>query len=108
MKRVQLGYVPTNRSRYTVNVAIAFGRRRERFPASGRRHKSYDSLLHAFSKKIAPARLRRAAVLQFKRALPRIAFDFRENLLTAGSYAGLSRRSVFARRLSSAGYLSAP
>ena len=107
-KRTQLGYVPTSRSRYTANVAIAFGRRRARFLASGRRHKSYDSLLHAFAKKIAPARFRRAAVTRFKRVLPRTVFDFRENLLATANYAGLGHRCALARRLSASSYLSAP
>jgi hypothetical protein len=94
VKRSQLGYIPTSRSRYTANVAVMFGRRRARFPASGRRRKSYDSLLHAFAKKVGPARLRRASVTQFKRALPRIVFDFRENLLTTIVSAMLDRHRV--------------
>jgi len=65
-KRTQDGYTPTNRSRYTDNVATTFGRRRVRFPASGRRRRSYDSLLHAFAKKISPSRFRRTSKLRFR------------------------------------------
>lgn len=107
-KRLQADYVPTSRSRYSANVAIAFGRQRARFPASGRRLKSYDALLHAFTKKTAPARFRRSAVTKFKRALPRTTFDFRENLLSTGTYAGLNRRRNLSYQLGSASYLSAP
>jgi len=108
VKRPRVGYIPTSRSRYTANVAIMFGRRRARFPAAGRRRKSYDSLLHAFAKKVAPARFRRASITQFKRALPRIAGEFRENLLTTVSPAGLTRRRALSRELSKPAYLSAP
>lgn len=107
-KRLQADYIPTSRSRYTANVAIAFGRQRARFPASGRRFKSYDALLHAFTKKIAPARFRRVAVTKFKRALPRTVSDFRENLLSTGVYAGLNRRRSLSCQLASTSYLSAP
>lgn len=107
-KRTQLGYTPTVRSRYTANVAVVFGRRRARFPASGRRHKSYDSLLHAFAKKTAPARLRRAAVLRFKRVSPHLSGDFRENLLASNVLSGIGRRRALARNLSTAAYLSSP
>lgn len=106
MKRSRAGYIPTSRSRYTANVALLFGRRRARFPASGRRRKSFDSLLHAFSKKVGPAHLRRAAALRFIRATPTLAYDFRENLLTIAANRGLNRRRRLARELSSLGYLS--
>lgn len=66
LKRTQIGYTPTKRSRYTENVATTYGRYRVRFPASGRRRKSYDSLLHAFAKKVSPGRFRRAAKLRFR------------------------------------------
>lgn len=78
-KRSQLGYTPASRSRYTDNVSTAFGRRRARFPASGRRRKSYDSLLHAFAKKISPSRFRRASRLRFAHITPELSDDFKEN-----------------------------
>lgn len=108
VKRPRVGYVPTSRSRYTANVAIMFGRRRSRFPAAGRRRKSYESLLHAFVKKVAPARFRRISTTQFKRAAPKVVRDFRENLLTIVSPAGVTRRRALARAVSSPSYLSAP
>ena len=107
-KRTQLGYTPAVRSRYTANVAVVFGRRRTRFPGSGRRRKAYDSLLHSFAKKAAPARLRRAAVLRFKRVAPRLSGDFRENLLVSNALSGLNHRRALARNLSAAAYLSSP
>lgn len=66
LKRSRLGYIPTSRSRYTDNVATSYGRQRIRFPASGRRRKSYDSLLHAFAKKVSPSRFRRTSKLRFQ------------------------------------------
>jgi ribosomal protein S4 len=107
-KRSQLGYIPTSRSHYTNNVAIAFGRRRVRFPASGRRKKSYDSLLHAFAKKVSPSRFRRASGLRFIRALPDLASDFKENLVAFIPLSGALRRRRTASSLSSGAYLSAP
>jgi hypothetical protein len=66
LKRPQLGYTPTSRSRYTDNVATSYGRQHIRFPASGRRRKSYDSLLHAFAKKVSPSRFRRTSKFRFQ------------------------------------------
>jgi hypothetical protein len=108
LKRSQLGYIPTARSRYSDNVATIFGRRRLRFPASGRRDGSYDSLLHAFSKKISPARLRRASNLRFVRAVPDLSNDYRENLVTFTPLFGALRRRRTANQLSTSTYLSAP
>lgn len=107
-RRSQLGYIPTSRSHYTDNVAIAFGRRRVRFPASGRRKKSYDSLLHAFAKKVSPSRFRRVSSLRFIRAVPDLASDFKENLVAFTPLFGALRRRRTADSLSSGAYLSAP
>jgi ribosomal protein S4 len=108
LKRSQGGYTPTSRSRYTKNVAIAFGRRRVRFPASGRRRKSYDSLLHAFAKKVGPARFRRATVLRFQRPTPNQTSDFRETLIASSALYGLGRRRKTAQALSHVSYFSSP
>jgi hypothetical protein len=108
LKKVQAGYTATVRSRYTYNAAIAFGRRRVRFPASGRRRKSYDSLLHAFSKKIAPPQFRRVSKLRFVRVLPKPTHDYRERLFATGAYCGLNRRRRLAQELSVVSYLSSP
>jgi hypothetical protein len=97
-----------SRSLYTDNVAITFGRRRVRFPASGRRRKSYDSLLHAFAKKISPARFRRASSLRFVRALPERSADFKENVLAFTPLYGALRRRRTANRSASGAYFSAP
>lgn len=98
--------MPASRSRYSVNTALEFGRRRLRFPAAGRRRQSYDSMLHAFAKRISPARIRRAASLRFKRVRVNLAADFRENLVTSASTAGLQRRKLLCRKLNSVAYLS--
>lgn len=108
VKRSQTGYTPVSRSRYTSNVATMFGRRRVRFPASGRRKKSYDSLLHAFAKKVSPARFRRVSSLRFVRALPVLAPDFRENLITLTPLHGALRRRRTASQAMNSAYLSAP
>jgi hypothetical protein len=107
-KRSQSGYVPVSRSRYTDNVAVAFGRRRVRFPASGRRKKSYDSLLHAFAKKISPSRFRRVSTLRFVRVRPQLAQDFKENLAAFIPTHGVLRRRRTAGQLANNAYLSAP
>ena len=107
-KRPRAGYIPTSRGLYTTNVAINFGPRRARFPASGRRRKSYDSLLHAFAKKTGPSRFRRSSVLRFKRAVPRIKPDFREHLLKTFTSSNLNRRRSLLLLLSGSSYLSAP
>jgi hypothetical protein len=107
-KRSQLGYIPTSRSRYTDNVATTFGRRRLRFPASGRRKKSYDSLLHAFSKKISPSRFRHVSSLRFIRVVPELSGDFKENLVGFTPLFGALRRRRTANQLSAGAYLSAP
>jgi hypothetical protein len=77
LQRSQLGYTPPSRSRYTSSASVAFGRRRVRFPASGRRKGSYDSLLHAFVKRTSAARFRRVSPLKFTRVAPQECADFR-------------------------------
>lgn len=108
LKRTQHGYTPTNRSRYSENAATTFGRRRARFPASGRRRKSYDSLLHAFAKKIGPARFRRVSKLRFRWVAPRLSATFQENLNVLTPLFGANRRRQTAIGLSGVAYLSAP
>src|ERR1700712_231550 len=105
LKRTQHGYTPTSRSRYTDNVATTFGRRRARFPASGRRRKSYDSLLHAFAKKIGPARFRRVSKLRFHWVAPRLTTIFQENLNVLTPLFGANRRRQTASDLSRVTYL---
>jgi len=105
-KRMQLGYSPTSRSRYSANTATLFGQRRVRFPASGRRRKSFDSLLHAFVKKAGPSRLRRASFLRFKRIIANPGVTFHEALVVAGAHSGLNRRRKLAGALSRVAYLS--
>lgn len=106
LRRSQLGYTPPGRSRYTSAASVAFGRRRVRFPASGRRRGSFDSLLHAFVKRTSPARFRRASALRFKAATPRVRGDFRWNLLTTANSRGAARRRVLVQKLATTAYLS--
>jgi ribosomal protein S4 len=106
LKRTQTTYTPTKRSRYTENVSTNFGRRRTRFPASGRRRKSYDSLLHAFAKKVSPGRFRRAAKLRFRWAHPKLSGNFQENIATLTPMFGSNRRRHTAKKLTAVAYLS--
>lgn len=100
------GHTPASRSRYFVNSALEFGRRRLRFPASGRRRQSYDSMLHAFAKRISPSRMRRAASVRVKQVKAKLVADFRENLAISVSTVGLQRRKLLVRKLNSVSYLS--
>jgi len=106
LKRHQPGYTPTSRSRYTDNVATNYGRQRVRFPASGRRRKSYDSLLHAFAKKVSSSRLRRTSKLRFQWARPQLSTNFQENVSALTPLFGSNRRQYLAQKLSSVAYLS--
>jgi hypothetical protein len=87
-------------------VSTNFGRRRTRFPASGRRRKSYDSLLHAFAKKVSPGRFRRAAKLRFRWAHPKLSGNFQENIATLTPMFGSNRRRHTAKKLTAVAYLS--
>lgn len=106
LRRSQLGYTPPSRSRYVSPASISFGRRRVRFPASGRRKGSYDSLLHSFVKRTAPARFRRVSPLRFTPAAIHGRGDFRWNLLVGASTRGDVRRRMLAQKVSCAAYLS--
>lgn len=106
LKQSQRGYTPTSRSRYSSNYARDFGRRRLRFPASGRRRRSYDSMLHAFVKKVSPGQFRRSSVLRFAKARPKSSGDFRETLLTTAVSAVLHRQRLLARKLSASSTFS--
>ena len=108
LHRSEGGYTPTIRSRYSDNVSITFGRPRARFPASGRRRNTYDSMLHAFVKKISPSRFRRASSLRFVHVASDITDDFRENILHTQIDAGFDRRRRLVRKAAAASYLSAP
>ena len=102
---VNLGIYPS-RSRYIALTSIAFGRRRLRFPASGRRKGSYESLLHAFVKRTCVARFRRVSVFSFKPAVSLPHGDFRRNLLVTVNNCGTFRRRLLSQKLSSTTYLS--
>jgi len=87
-------------------VATSYGRQRVRFPASGRRRKSYDSLLHAFAKKVSPSRFRRTSKLRFHWATPKLSTDFQENVSALAPLFGSNRRQYLAQKLSTVAYLS--
>lgn len=94
------------RNRYEKNYAIDFGRRRLRFPAAGRRKRSYDSLLQVFAKKTSPSRFRRAAITRFPRPAPRLANDYRQNQRLLRSHRVLRQRRALARKFGRVAYLS--
>lgn len=72
-----------------------YGRSRRRFPASGRRKQSYDSMLHAFTKRVSPPRFRRAAVTRFRCIQPKTVRDSKVNRSTYE----LTRRRRLQRRI---------
>lgn len=74
-----MGRLPPRQRRGGDRRLTNYGRSRRRFPASGRRKQSYDSMLHAFAKRISPSRFRRAAVTRFRRIYPKIVRDSKIN-----------------------------
>lgn len=72
-----------------------YGRSRRRFPASGRRKQSYDSMLHAFTKRVSPSRFSRASVTRFQRIQPKTVRDSKVNRRTYE----LTRRRRLQRRM---------
>lgn len=108
LQRAQQGYIPTSRSRYSPNLALDFGRTRLRFPASGRRKRSFDSMLHAFVKRVGPSRFRRAATLRFVRSRPQHNADFRVARLSTCVESALKRQRALIRKLGKIATLSTP
>jgi hypothetical protein len=92
-----VGRLPPRHRRGGDRRLTNYGRSRRRFPASGRRKQSYDSMLHAFAKRISPSRFRRAAVTRFQRIHPRVTRDPKIN---SRSYE-LTRRRRLQRRVAS-------
>lgn len=86
--------------------AVNLGRRRLRFPASGRRRASYDSMLHAFTRRTSPARFRRVANVRFQALAPLIVNNFKVNQTVYEQSRALRRRRVLSSQLSRAAYLS--
>lgn len=99
MRSAQREYIPVSRSRYSPNFAINFGRSRMRFPAAGRRKRSFDSMLHAFAKRTSPAQFRRAGALRFVRPLLRRTVDYRESRLLTAVSASLQRQRFLSKKL---------
>lgn len=78
-----------------------------RFPAAGRRKRSFDSMLHAFARRTSPARFRRTSVLRFVNPLRRHIVDFRTGLLSTTASAALQRQRFLASKLGYAAALTA-
>ena len=85
---------------------INYGRGRRRFPASGRRKQSYDSMLHAFAKRIAPSRFRLPAVTRFQRIRPKMSRDSKMNRRVYALTRHRRLQREIARTLSRVAYLS--
>lgn len=83
-----------------------YGRQRTRFPASGRRKTSYDSLLHAFTKRTAPEKFRKRSTLRFYRLGHKETSDFREATIVALRTARNVRKTVAVRSANTAAYMS--
>lgn len=82
------------------------GRRRLRFPASGRRRTSYDSMLHAFTRRTSPARFRRVANVRFQTLTPPVVHNFKANQTVYEQSRALRRRRMLSSQLSRTAYLS--
>ena len=108
LQQTQQSYIPTSRSRYSLNLALDFGRSRMRFPASGRRKRSFDSMLHVFVKRSGPSRFRRTANLRFVRLRPQHTTDFRTVRLSTAAGSALTRQRALIKKLCKGAAPSAP
>jgi hypothetical protein len=101
-----MGRLPPHHRRGGDRRMTAYGRTRRRFPASGRRKQSYDSMLHAFAKRTSPSRFRRAAVTRFKKVYPKLARDSKVNRRVYELTRRRRLQRTIAHRLSRVAYLS--
>jgi hypothetical protein len=85
LQKLQYNYIPTSHNAYDQNYATNLFRTRVRFPAAGRQRKSYDSLLHVFSKKASPSRFRRVATWKFPRLQVQSTGNLQQNLSVVSS-----------------------
>ena len=106
LRKTQKGYMPPTRNRYDKHCALDLERRRPRFPAAGRRRRSYDSLLHSFAKKTSPSRFRRASSLKFQPIYPSLSDDAHRDQLTLALGRALCQRRSLAHKLNRTAYLS--
>lgn len=63
-------------------------------------------MLHAFAKKVSPARFRRTSVMRFTRAQPKRRADFREVLMLTSVSSAMRRQRFVVRKLNLAAPLS--
>jgi hypothetical protein len=98
--------MPPLRNRYDKHCAIDLGHRRPRFPAAGRRRRTYDSLLHSFAKKTSPSRFRRVSTLKFQAIYPGLSSDARRDQLDLMLGRVLRQRRALSRKLNRVAYLS--
>lgn len=106
LRKTQKGYMPPLRNRYDKHCAIDLGHRRPRFPAAGRRRRTYDSLLHSFAKKTSPSRFRRVSTLKFQAIYPGLSNDARRDQLDLMLGRVLRQRCALSRKLNRVAYLS--
>lgn len=83
-----------------------YGRPRRRFPASGRRKHTYDSMLHAFARRTSPSRFRRASPIRFKRVRVVASRNYKHNVAVYEASRALRRRRLLARKLGKVAYVS--
>jgi len=106
LKRSRVGRLPPRHRRGGDHRLTEYGRARRRFPASGRRKQSYDSMLHAFAKRTSPSQFRRAAVTRFQRVLPKVVRDSKLNNRTYELTRSRRIQRRIAHTLSRVAYLS--
>lgn len=106
LRRSQLGYSPTTHDHGILKRTVSLGRRRTRFPASGRRRASYDSMLHAFTKRRSSSRFRRVAATRFLAVVPLITGEFKFNQAVYEHNRTLRRRRRLSQRLGRVAYLA--
>lgn len=108
MKRGRTSYLPPKYSRGGTSLIVNFGCNRRRFPAAGRRRHSYDSMLHAFAKRVAPSCFRQISSLRFKRVAGQIDMHFKVNLRVYELPRALRRQRNLTQKLNRVAYLSNP
>lgn len=83
-----------------------YGRPRRRFPASGRRKHTYDSMLHAFARRTSPSQFRRASTIRFKKIRVAAFRNYKRNITVYESSRALRQRRLLAQKLGKVAYVS--
>jgi hypothetical protein len=97
IKRSQISHYPPGREPHDSQTLTFTGRRQPRFPSAGMRRLTYERVVHAYSRRAAPARLRRASRSRFIAARPRYAKDWRTKAMVYDMSRSLRQRRRQAR-----------